>query len=256
MPENVQSQTIFDVIGYQIPESEIPFSNDRIFRYVESCCTIPFWRKRASERLDYNINLRNWLESREEIIGVKGWCEPSSLVITWLEYTPCNVVTWLVGGEDNVRYFVNLLVTTSKGRVKLIQFVVQTFGTLEGLVFINVDSDSVMIGSRSDGYVPEPEPKIVAYPNTLIFSPTSVGQESQKTVILKNTGRLTAFIRQYEMDGPFHQTNAGITRLEPDEFVQLTITYRPTVTGNHTGSIQVDIGEGLEPCATLLASAI
>lgn len=251
MPENVQNQTIFDVIGYQIPESEIPFSNDRTFKYVDSCCTVPFWRKRASELLDYNIDLRNWLEPREEVIGVKGWCEPSSLVMTRLEYTPCNVVTWLVGGEDNVRYFVNLIVTTSKGRIKLIQFVVQTFGTTEGLVFITVDNENVMIGSRANGWTPDPEPQITAYPDTLIFPPTAVGQESQKTVILKNTGSLMAHIRQYEMDGPFHQTNSGETHLPPDAFIQLTVTYRPTSAGNHTGSIQVDIGEGLEQCATL-----
>ncbi len=251
MPENVQNQTIFDVIGYQIPESEIPFSNDRIFRYVESCCTIPYWHKRASELLDYNIDLRNWLESREEVIGVKGWCEPTSLIMTRLEFTPTNVVAWLVGGEDRVRYFVNLLVTTSKGRVKLIQFVVQTFGTTEGLVFVTVDNEHALIGSRANGWIPEPEPLISAFPSTLIFPPTAVGQEAQKTVILQNTGRLTAFIRRYEMDGPFHQTNSGQTRLEPGQFIQLNITYKPTTTGSHTGSIQVDIGEGLEQCATL-----
>ena len=251
MPENAPNQTIFDVIGYQIHESEIPFSNDRIFKYVESCCTIPFWNKRARELLDYNIVLRNWLESREDVIGVKGWCDPDTLIMTRLEYTPTNVVTWLVGGDDRVRHFVNLLVTTSKGRVKLIQFVLQTFGTTEGLVFIAVDNENVMIGSRANGWTPDPEPQITAYPDTLIFPPTAVGQESQKTVILQNTGRLTAFIRHYEVDGPYHQTNSGQTRLEPNEFIQLNVTYKPTATGSHTGSIQVDIGDGLEQCATL-----
>lgn len=252
MPENEQNQTISKVYARPILSGELPLSNDRIIPFTDSCCALPFESKRAEEVLDYTVDMMRWLEPNEHIIGAAGWCDPNSLLVTRLEYASTGVVAWLAGGGDDVRQTVNVEVSTSLGRIKLVQFVVHTKGTYSDLAFV-IGQDITVIVGYNDGSIAPPDtfPFVNIYPNTYAFPETSVSVgQSSKSFVLKNDGTETAFISQIQMNGPFHQSNAGITKLVPGEFTQITVTYKPQAVGNDTGSISIDIGEGLTQAAT------
>ena len=258
MPENEPNQTISKVYGRLIPSDQLPLSNDRVIQYTPSCCSLPFESKNANELLDYVVDMMQWLEPNEQIIGVAGWCDPDSLIMTRLEYASTGVVAWLAGGGDDVRQTVNLQISTNLGRVKLFQFIVHTVGLYDSLAFVIAQDAAVIVGDNSGGGVtPDPEPLINVYPNTFEFPDTStiIGQSSQ-TFIVKNDGDATAFIRAISLTGPFTQYNAGITKLDPGAFIQITVTYKPITLGDHTGAISIDIGEGLTQHATFTGTGV
>lgn len=252
MPLDEPNQTISKMYARPILDGELPLSNDRIIIYSPSCCSLPFEEKNANELFDYVIDMMSWLEPNEEIIGAAGWCDPDSLIMTRLEYASTGVVAWLVGGGDDVRQTVNVQISTSLGRVKLVQFVVRTVGVYDSLAFVTAQDSAAVVGDSNSGTItPDPEPLLNVYPSTFDFPETStiIGQSS-KTFVVKNDGDATAFIRAISLTGPFSQYNAGITKLVPGEFTQVTVTFKPLTAGDHTGSISIDIGEGLTQYAT------
>lgn len=76
-------------------------------------------------------------------------------------------------------------------------------------------------------------------PATLAFSATDVGGESApKTVRLSNTGRLAMVITSISATGDFLLLTEDIpSGLAPGEFVDLSVAFKPTVTGNRSGSL-------------------
>lgn len=257
MPLNEPNQTISKVYGQPILGEELPYSNDRLIQYSPSCCTLPFEYKHANELFDYIIDMMSWLEPNEVIIGAAAWCDPDSLIATRLEYAPTGVVVWLAGGGDGVRQTVNIEVSTNLGRIKIVQFIVQTTGIADELALVTVEDDQVVVGLNTQTPIdPALVPLLVAYPNTLTFPETiaSVGESSQ-TIILKNEGNAPAYLLSFDMDGPFLQHNAGQQRIDPNQFVQVTITYKPMTLGEHTGAINVNYGDGLQQLATFTGEA-
>ena len=254
MPESVQEQTISKQYGSPIPDSALPLDYDRrIVMDSTGCCSIAFFEKHSKEVLDYFVDAMKWLEPRELIIGASAWCEPETLVATRVEYASTGVVVWLAGGGDNERQTVNVQVSTSLGKIKLVQFVVQTIGVSSVLTLVTVDDDAVTVGPNED---PEPnpalEPILNAYPSSIKFPITAaVSGESTATIVLKNDGTDTAHINSIQIAQPFFQTNNGTQRLAPGEFTQLTIKYKPQDIAKHTGSLKVDIGKGLKSLVTL-----
>ena len=175
MPESVQEQTISKHYGSPIPDSALPLDYDRrIVMDSTGCCSIAFFEKHSKEVLDYFVDAMKWLEPRELIIGASAWCEPETLVATRIEYASTGVIIWLAGGGDNERQTVNVQVSTSLGKIKLVQFVVQTIGVSSELTLVIVDDDAVTVGPNE---YPEPnpdlEPILNAYPSSIKFPITA-----------------------------------------------------------------------------------
>lgn len=258
MPENVLNQTISKVYAHPILSGELPRSNDRLIIYKDACCALPFECKRAEDLLDYTVDMMRWLEPNEDVIGAAAWCEPDSLIMTRLEYTATGVVAWIAGGGDDVRQTVNIEVSTSLGRIKLVQFVVHTKGVADDLAIISVDDIQVTVGLNTETPIePDPEPLLVAYPNSFDFGELIASfSESSVTINIKNEGNAPAFIHAYDMDGPFTQHNSGVTRLNPNAVIQVIVTYKPQTIGNSNGAISVDYGDGLKQIAMFTGSAV
>lgn len=259
MPENVQDQTISKRYATPIPDSQLPLDNDRrIIVDSTGCCSIAYFDKRSEELLDYFIDMMKWLEPNEVIIGAAAWCEPGTLFNTRLEYASTGVVAWLAGGADNVRHTVNVQISTSLGKIKLVQFVLQTYGVASELAIVTAVGDTVtIIGTEQPGPDVDYTPEFKAYPASVEFPTTgAVTGQSSRTIVLKNEGNAPGYIRRIEMEGPFTQSNSGIQKVEPGEFVQITITYRPQAIGSHTGAIKVDVGDGLQTLSTFTGQSI
>lgn len=259
MPNDVPDQTFSKRYATLIDDNQLPLDYDRrILVDSTGCCSLSYLTKRSEELLDYFVDMMKWLEPNEVIIGAAAWCEPESLINTRLEYASTGVVAWLAGGADNVRHTVNVQISTSLGKIKLVQFVLQTYGVADDLAIITVEGEAVVVGSNEEP-VPETElePIITAYPSSIDFPVTgAVSGQSSQTIIIKNDGNAVGYLRRIEMEGPFSQQNAGIQKLMPGEFVQITITYKPQNIGEHTGALKLDAGEGLKTFATLAGDAV
>lgn len=241
MPESVQEQTISKRYGRQITDNELPLDNDRrIIVNGGGCCSIAVEHKRSEELLDYYIEMMKWLEPREIITGVAAWAAPD-LFVTRVEYATTGLVVWIAGGSDCKRQEVNVEVSTSLGKIKLVSFVIETQGTADTLALIAAEDDEVTVGSNVPP-APEPVAHVVAYPSSIIFPETAaVSGQVMKPVVLKNEGTATAIIESITIAAPFTQQNAGITQLEPGEFTQIEITYSPQDVGSHLGQLEVGV---------------
>ncbi len=228
MPESVQEQTISKQYGSPIPDSALPLDYDRrIVMDSTGCCSIAFFEKHSKEVLDYFIDAMKWLEPRELIIGASAWCEPDTLVATRVEYASTGAVVWLAGGGDNERQTVNVQVSTSLGKIKIVRFVIETQGTADMFALITAEDDEVTVGSNVPP-APEPSAHVVAYPSSITFPETAaVSGQVMKPIVLKNEGTATAIIESITIAAPFTQQNAGVTQLEPGEFAQIQVTYSP-----------------------------
>lgn len=259
MPQNELDQTISKRYATEISDSQLPYDDDRRIRYDGTgCCSVQLFSKTANELLDYYVDMMRWLEPNEQIIGAAAWCEPNSLLITRLEYASSGVVAWLYGGGDKIRQTVKIQIFTSTGRIKEVDFIVQTTGVADSIPVVTLEDQQVFIGYNTVAPIPVyPEPLIVAYPNSINFGEliATTGQSSSP-IVLKNDGDAVAYIHQIVMNDDFHQTNAGVSELAPGESVQLIITYKPQTIGEHSGSIQVDYGSGLKQVATFTGTAI
>lgn len=242
MPESVQEQTISKQYGSPIPDSALPLDYDRrIVMDSTGCCSIAFFEKHSKEVLDYFIDAMKWLEPRELIIGASAWCEPDTLVATRVEYASTGAVVWLAGGGDNERQTVNVQVSTSLGKIKIVRFVIETQGTADMFALITAEDDEVTVGSNVPP-APEPSAHVVAYPSSITFPETAaVSGQVMKPIVLKNEGTATAIIESITIAAPFTQQNAGVTQLEPGEFAQIQVTYSPQDVGSHLGQLEVGV---------------
>lgn len=259
MPQNELDQTISKRYATEIPDSQLPYDDDRRIRYDGTgCCSVQLFSKTANELLDYYVDMMRWLEPNEQIIGAAAWCEPNSLLITRLEYASSGVVAWLYGGGDKIRQTVKIQIFTSTGRIKEVDFIVQTTGVANLIPVVNIEDEQVYIGYNTVTPIPvDPEPKLRAYPNTYDFGviTASVAQISH-TINVKNDGNATAYVHQISMQGDFKQTNTGFLTIAPGQTVQLNITFKPLSVAEHTGALRIDYGNGLETIATFTGEAI
>ena len=93
---------------------------------------------------------------------------------------------------------------------------------------------------------------------SVIFSPVTIGQSSQLSLDVKNTGTLPATISNIgvgQVNGPFSLSGVPAlpVSLAPNEDFQLTITFTPTVLGFSNGTLLFDntsvalVGSGTQP---------
>lgn len=252
-----QSQIISKVYGLPENPALLPMYCDRTIVYKEGC-TLPYEAKASADLLDYVVDMMHWLEPGEDIIGVMAWTNSTEMKVTTVLYAPTSVLVWVIGGEDGFRQKVSLSISTSLGKVKLVEFIIQTTGTAPANPVVTASGDTVTVSTdASTPPAADPEPILLVYPTSLSFEDTAaVIGETSKTLVVKNDGTATAYIRAYDLDGAFFQTNNGTNALAPGEFIQLTITFKPQTVGTHIGSLSIDIGDGLKQYATFTGSAI
>lgn len=259
MHDHELNQTSSKRYGVRIEDSQLPRDYDRrILVNSNGCCTVPYLSKRSEEVLDYFIDMMKWLEPNEEVIGAAVWTHPNSLIATRVEYGSTGVVAWLGGGADNVRQAVYVQISTSLGKIKLVEFILHTCGNADTLAIITAVGDTVIIvGSDQNGPDVDYTPEFKAYPDQVQFPTTAaVNGQSSRTIVLKNDGNATGYIRRIEMDGPFTQSNDGIQKVEPGEFVQITINFKPQTIGIHAGAIKIDVGDGLHAMSVFSGMSI
>lgn len=258
MHEHELNQISSKRYGVRIEDSQLPRDYDRrILVNSNGCCTVPYLSKRAEEVLDYFIDMMKWLEPNEEVIGIAAWTRPDTLVTTRVEYASTGAVIWLAGGGDDVRQTVYAQISTSLGKIKLVEFILHTCGIAGALTIITGEGGTVYVGDDDIDPNVDYAPIIKAYPAELSFPVTgSISGQSSKTIILKNDGNADGFIRRIDVDGPFSQRNAGVQRIVPGEFVQLTVMYKPQSIGEHVGSLSIDVGEDDDLIVTLTGNAI
>ncbi|MEG2042585.1 MAG: hypothetical protein RR068_15940, partial [Hafnia sp.] len=185
MPESEQDQTISKRYGRQITDNELPLDNDRrIIVNGSGCCSIAVEHKRSEELLDYYIEMMKWLEPREVITGVAAWAAPD-LFVTRVEYATTGLVVWIAGGGECKRQEVNVEVSTSLGKIKLVRFIIETQGTADTLALITAEDDEVTVGSNVPP-TPDPAARVVANPSSITFPETdAVSGQVMKTVVFK-----------------------------------------------------------------------
>lgn len=122
VPKPVSSE---DVTGTPVTDASLPARNMRAFPYSGSDFLSRF-EKRCEDRLDYVVDLSRWLEPDETIVAATGNTTPAELVMDSLNYSPVRLLVWLSAGDDDARYEVDVRVSTSRGKVALVRFVVGT----------------------------------------------------------------------------------------------------------------------------------
>lgn len=258
MHDHEPNQIFSKRFASEIDDDQLPRDYDRrILVNSNGGCSISYHNKRSEELLDYFVDMMQWLEPNEVVIGAAAWSDPETLYITRLEYASTGVVAWIVGGADNKRQLINVEVSTSLGRIKMVQFVLHTEGVANNLALISAMGDAVTVGrNSSDPSDADSDPEIEVFPSVLNFPNTTalLGQSSQ-TLVIKNTGDVTAFIRGISVNGPFTQRNSGEYKLVPGDFTQITVTYKPQTVGLHAGSLSIDIGEGRKEYVTFTGNA-
>lgn len=246
MPENTQEQDIYKRYGTPIADKALPYDHDRrIIVDSTGCCSLAFESKRAEEVLDYFADFMKWLEPNEKIIGASAWSNRTSLIITRVEYASTGAVAWIAGGADGERNEVFIEVSTSLGKIKLVQFILETYGDASELVLVTGEGDAVTVGSNIPP-LPDPMPLLNFYPASIQFPLTEVLGHAYKDVILKNDGTGTAHIESIMMNGPYAQTNSGDTVLEPGEYIQIHLSFNPTIAGQFSGFMDVQASD-LDP---------
>lgn len=259
MQESAPKRPGAEFVGVPIGQDDLPLSK---YRHVFDIGTGIMQReyKRADEALDYRIDLMSWLDADESIVGVVGWTDPDTLVITRLFYADYSLVVWVAAGADNARQTVYIKVLTSKGREHLYRFAIVTSGTAPVIATVTlIGPDIIYVGKRVDPPVPEPEdkPEITVTPTSLQFPLTFVGSVSTpQQLVMKNTGKVPVYLRSISLTGDYHQKNTGEEILQPGDSTTLNITFKPTDGGERIGQLVIDINDGGKPYASFIGEAI
>lgn len=243
MPENVLEPVISKRYGVPIPDNQLPLDYDRrILIDRAGCCSIAYFEKHTKEVFDYYIDAMRWLEPNEFIIGASAWTDSAALLVTRVEYATTGIVAWLANGANRARQTVTVELSTNLGKVKLVKFILRTQGLVsKDFVLVTGEGDEVLVGSSAP-VQPDPTPIITIYPSSLVFPLTAaIAGQSTKNLVIKNDGTGPAHIENLFIDGPFTQTNSGITTLAPGQFIQIAVSYNPVTTGQHTGFIEAVI---------------
>lgn len=258
MPESVPGQTISKRQGRPITPDALPLSK---YRNVFDIGNVIMQReyKPAEVTLDYLIDLMRWLEPDENITSCSAWAEGGSLVVTRLEFAPYAMVVWVAAGTDEVRQTVYIDFATSKGRAKRFMFAVTTEGTAPTIITVSLTGPSdVTVGYQHPDKQPEPEPlrQLTVTPASLTFPLTFVGATSEPQLLrMDNTGELPIWLRSVAVTPPFHQRNASQEILQPGEGADISVTFRPTTSGDFAGALTIDITEGGKQYATFNGEA-
>jgi hypothetical protein len=143
-----------------------------------------------------------------------------------------------------------------------ISFTPTTAGTLTGSLFINSDTlilSGVGLGPQlTFSYVAAGATiTLGSGNNSVVFSPTAIGQAAQLSLDVKNTGTLAATISNIgvgQTNSPFSISPIALpVSLSPGADVHITITFTPAAVGFSTGTLQFDttsvtlVGSGTQP---------
>lgn len=106
---------------------------------------------------------------------------------------------------------------------------------------LNVTSNSSALVTALEGTgiaIAAPDASLSA--KTLVFGDQTVGvKSSAKTVTLSNNGNATLHIASIAASGDFSQTNACGTQLNAGANCVISVTFTPSATGTHSGSLSV-----------------
>lgn len=241
MRDHEQNQTSSKRYGVKIEDNQLPCDYDRrILVHSNGCCSIPYESKQAGDLLDYFIDMMKWLEPNETVTGAAAWTQPDTLIATRVEYASTGVVVWLTGGRDNRRQNVYVQILTSRGRVKIVEFILHTCGIAGALAIITGEGDEVSVGSNIKFPLVEHGPKFKTNLDHLDF----IGIDSpEQAIVITNEGGDVGFIYGIEVKGQFSQRNNGTQRIEIGESALIMVSYKPNHTGAHNGSISIDVGD-------------
>lgn len=215
--------------------------------------------KRAEDTLDYLFDLMKWLQPDEDITGCEAWAEGGSLVVTFVQYSPYAVVVWVAAGDDGYRGTVNIEVRTSKGRLLLFQFAIETNGTAPEIVTLSLIGEGVItVGYTHPDKQPEPidEPEISVSPGNVQFPSTLLGSTAgPEVLVMENTGKVPVYLRSIAVAPPFYQRNASEEILQPGDSADLNITFVPVTAGDFSSTLEIDINDGVKTYATFTGIA-
>lgn len=94
---------------------------------------------------------------------------------------------------------------------------------------------------------------LTANPATLSFGDVALGSDSTQTSTLTNTGSGNVTVSGVAASGPAFMVSGvpGGTTLSSGQSAVLTVTFKPTVSGNATGSVTVSSNASYSPTITL-----
>lgn len=80
------------------------------------------YNKQARDQLDYDVNFEGWLPEEDTITTVEVTVDDPALQIDLIQYTGRIVKVWLSDGVNGTTYKITVVVSTSGGRIKEIEF--------------------------------------------------------------------------------------------------------------------------------------
>jgi MYXO-CTERM domain-containing protein len=95
-----------------------------------------------------------------------------------------------------------------------------------------------------------PLPNVWVPTTKLDFGPIEVGQQSQKTVTIDNTGELGALLTQISCTHSSFKVGAISTQIEPGGEYKLTITFKPSKAGKYNATCAVHSNDPDSPIQT------
>lgn len=246
-PNPATSERII-VEGIWIPEDQLPVGRARRIADMGPHM-MQAHHKRASDLLDYFLDLQRWLEPSEMIVGAVAEATPTSMIVSALQFADTGVVVWLAGGGDGARQTVELRITTSLGKIRTFRFVVLTRGTNPLRVRVSVEPVYVAVGwsmGEEPGPVEDGGPRARGQllPPAISFPTTPVNESAlPRTVVLTNVGDAILSLRSIRAAGDFSQTNDCGPSLAPGESCNIAVSFKPAVAGARTGSLYVDTAD-------------
>ena len=201
---------------------------------------IALLHKRAQDRLDYYIDLRDFLDDGEFVTGAAGRLSPvtdPALAILRIEFDADGVLIWMAGGLNGSRYTVDVTITTSIGKRKMYRTAVLTAGTAEPGVFYTIDGDEIDL----DGVGAGVGPLLALSRTTAEFDPLAVGAISPAiAVTVMNIGSQEVQTSAITVTGPFSFISNATGSLLPGDSFTLSIRFAPSAIGPASGILILD----------------
>lgn len=196
-------------------------------------------RKDAAVVYAYVIDMRRYLNEGEFVTAASGTVTPVSdpeMAIRRMEYDVDGIALWLTGGQDELRYTVEIIARTNRRRTWRLRFAIITHGDAAPAEIIDITAEQI-----ADAVGAGVGPILAFSPASLTFPATAVGvTAAPRTVDVLNVGSDTVSLQSISPSGAFSFTSNAQGRLAPGESFTLTVRFTPTRTGTVYGSIVID----------------